>query len=253
MSKDIVMLHGANCGGWCFDKFRKIFEARGWTCHTPDLIGHGAHRADAKMSLAGVGMADYKVQMAGFVKNLPELPTLLGHSMGAVTAQQLAAEGLAEKLVLASPAPRAGILPPTAPEKQLGQDLMTIGDFWNQVIDPNFDLAKIYTLNRLSADEQRRVFDKLGPESGRALFELFVWMFDQTAATVVETDAVRCPVLCLSGTDDRIVSLQTARATARAYPQAERWELEDHAHMLLLEPGAEEIANRIVDWLSRTK
>jgi len=57
---------------------------------------------------------------------------------------------------------------------------------WNHVIDPNFDLAKIYSLNRLPADEQRRVFDQLGPESGQALFELFVWMFDQTGATVVE-------------------------------------------------------------------
>jgi non-heme chloroperoxidase len=250
MGKDIVMLHGANCGGWCFGKFRNVFEARGWTCHTPDLIGHGAHKADAKTSLAGVGMSDYRVQMADFVKTVPEPRTLLGHSMGAVIAQQLAAEGLAEKLVLASPAPRAGILPPTAPEKQLGQDLMAIGDFWTRVIDPNFELAKTYTLNRLPADEQRLVFDRLGPESGRALFELFVWMFDQTAATIVKTDAVHCPVLCLSGTDDRIVSLETARETASAYPQAEIWELEDHAHMLLLEPGAEKIANGIVDWLS---
>jgi pimeloyl-ACP methyl ester carboxylesterase len=195
-------------------------------------------------------MADYRAQMADFVKDLSEAPVLLGHSMGAVIAQQLAAEGLAKKLVLASPAPRAGILPLTNPEKQLGQDLMSIGDFWNHVIGPNFDLAKIYSLNRLPADEQRRVFDQLGPESGRALFELFVWMFDQTGATVVETNAVRCPVLCLSGTDDRIVSLQTARETAGAYSQAEFWELEDHAHMLLLEPGAERIANAIIGWLS---
>jgi non-heme chloroperoxidase len=170
--------------------------------------------------------------------------------MGAVLAQQLASEGLAEALVLASPAPRAGILPPTDAEKQLCQDLMTIGDFWTRSIDANFDLAKIYTLNRLSAEEQARVFDKLGPESGRALFELFFWMFDKEGATAVDTGAVRCPVLCLSGADDNIVSLQSAHATASAYSQAEFWELEGHAHMLLLEPGAERIANRIADWLA---
>ena len=39
MTKDIVMLHGANCGGWCFDKFVPVFESRGLTCHAPDLIG----------------------------------------------------------------------------------------------------------------------------------------------------------------------------------------------------------------------
>ena len=54
VSKDIVMVHGASEGGWCFDKFRGPFEERGWTVHTPDLIGHGRDKADAKTTLAGV-------------------------------------------------------------------------------------------------------------------------------------------------------------------------------------------------------
>lgn len=251
MGKHIVMVHGANCGGWCFDEFRKVFEARGFTCHAPDLIGHGADKATGKGTLAAVGMADYRAQLAAFLETLPAKPILLGHSMGAILAQQLAADDLALKLVLASPAPRAGILPPTDAEKQLGQDLMTIGDFKARAIDPNFDLACIYTLNRLSKDEQRRVFDQFGPESGRALFETFFWMFDQSGATDLDTRAVHCPVLCLSGTEDNIVSVETARETAIGYPQAAFWELEGHAHMLLLEPGADKIAERIADWLTK--
>jgi pimeloyl-ACP methyl ester carboxylesterase len=250
MSKTIVMVHGSNCGGWCFDSFRKVFEARGFTCHAPDLIGHGADKATGKGTLASVGMADYRAQMTAFVEGLPEKPILLGHSMGAVIAQQLAADGLCEKLVLASPAPRAGIVPPTDPEKQLCRDLMSIGPFWTRAIDPNFELACFYTLNLLPKDAQSRVFDQFGPESGRALFETFFWMFDQTGATAVETDAVRCPVLCLSGAQDNIVSLETARQTAGAYPQSAFWTLKDHAHMLLIEPGAEKIAGRIADWLA---
>jgi pimeloyl-ACP methyl ester carboxylesterase len=41
MAKDIVMIHGANEGGWVFDQFKATFEELGWTCHAPDLIGHG--------------------------------------------------------------------------------------------------------------------------------------------------------------------------------------------------------------------
>ena len=250
MSKTIVMVHGANCGGWCFDIFREVFQACGFTCHAPDLIGHGADKATGKGTLASVDMADYRAQMTAFVEALPEKPILLGHSMGAVVAQQLAADGFAEKLVLASPAPRAGIVPPTDPEKKLCQDLMSIGPFWTRAIDPDFELACFYTLNLLPKDEQQRVFDQFGPESGRALFETFFWMFDQTGATSVETDAVGCPVLCLSGAQDNIVSLETAKQTAGAYPQSAFWKLKDHAHMLLIEPGAEKIAGRIADWLS---
>lgn len=249
MTKTILLVHGANCGGWCFDVFCKTFEARGFSCLAPDLIGHGADKAGGIGKLTGIGMADYRAQMAAFVEALPEKPILLGHSMGAVIAQQLAASGLADKLVLVSPAPHAGILPATDAEKQLCQDLMSLGEFWTSAFDPNFDLACALTLNRLPAEEQRRVFAELGPESGQALFETFFWMFDKTGATMVDTNAVTCPVLTLSGVDDRIVSLATAKATAASYPDSPFWALDGHAHMLLVEDGAPDIAGRIAAWL----
>jgi pimeloyl-ACP methyl ester carboxylesterase len=249
MAKDIVMIHGANEGAWCFDRFRAVFEALGWTCHAPDLIGHGTRAADAAKTLVGVGMADYRAELEAFLKTVPPRPVLLGHSMGGVLAQQLAAQGLARALILVAPAPRAGILPPTEGEKKLDRDLIGLGAFWKTVINPDFDLARSYTLNRVPETEQRAVFDKFGPESGRAFFELFFWMFDLTGATSVDTAAVICPVLCLVGGDDKIVSPQTARETARPYRDATFWELDDHGHMLVLEPGADQIARRIADWI----
>jgi pimeloyl-ACP methyl ester carboxylesterase len=249
MAKDIVMLHGANEGAWVFDRFRQVFEARGFACHASDLIGHGTKGADASKTLAGVGMQDYLAELEAFLGTLPPKPVLLGHSMGAILAQQLAAQGLASGLILVAPAPRSGILPPTDAEKQLGQDLMALGPFWKSVINPDFDLAKSYTLNRVPEAEQRAVFDKFGPESGLAFFQMFFWMFDRTAATVVDTRKVNCPVLCVAGADDALVSVATARRTADGYPGADFWELASHGHMLVLEPGAEDIARRIADWL----
>jgi non-heme chloroperoxidase len=249
LTKDIVMLHGANAGGWCFDTFRKVFEELGWTCHAPDLIGHGAQKADATRVLLDKGIADYRDEMRTFVQSLGTKPVLLGHSMGAVIAQQLAAEGLASMLILVSPAPRSGILPQTDAEKQLAKDLMAAGPFWTKVLDPVFDLARVYTLNKLPEAEQRTVFDKFGPESGRALFELFFWMFDQTCATVVDTEKISGRVLCLSGSEDRIVSLDTAGATAAGIKDAAFVVLEGHGHLPMLEPGAEQLARRIMSWI----
>ena len=130
MPKDIVMLHGANAGGWCFERFRTVFESLGWTCHMPDLIGHGDDAAANQAKIAGVGMADYRVQLRSFLTSFAVPPVILGHSMGAVLAQQLAAERLAQALILVSPAPRAGLLPATDGEKQLARDLMMLGPFW---------------------------------------------------------------------------------------------------------------------------
>jgi pimeloyl-ACP methyl ester carboxylesterase len=243
------MVHGVNCGGWCFETFGSVFEARGFECLTPDLVGPGADKANGIEKITGVGIADYLAQMRDLFAQLPRKPTLLGHSMGAVIAQRLAAEGLAEKLVLVSPAPRAGILPSSSLEKQLGQDLMSLGPFWTRAFDPNFEIACDISLNRLSPQRQRKVFESFGPESGRALFELFFWMFDPTRATAVDTQAISCPVLTLSGSDDRVVPLGTAKATADSYPGSPFWVLEDHAHMALMEDGADKLASRIADWL----
>ena len=187
------MLHGANAAGWCFDKFRAVFEGQGFTCHAPDLIGHATGKANAGQVLKGVGIADYRAEMAAFVGRFASPPILLGHSMGAVIAQLLAAEGQASALVLAAPAPRAGIVSQTAAEKKLARDLMAAGDFSPRCSTPSSTSPKS-TLNRLPESKQRAVFDKFGSESGRALFELFFWMFDETGATAV--DRARCAALC---------------------------------------------------------
>jgi pimeloyl-ACP methyl ester carboxylesterase len=249
MAKDIVMVHGANEGGWCFDKFRGVFETLGWTCRAPDLIGHGSDAADAKTRLVGVGMGDYLAQLRTLLKTFAAPPVLLGHSMGGILVQQLAAEGLARALILVAPAPRSGILPATGSETRLDQDMMSLGAFWNTVINPDFDLAKVLTLNCVPAAEQRAVFDKFGPESGLAFFQMFFWMFDKTNATAVDTKKVRCPVLCLVGKDDKMVSPASARMTTSAYAGSTFWELDGHGHMLVLEPGAEDIARRIASWI----
>ncbi|MEM7191806.1 MAG: alpha/beta hydrolase [Pseudomonadota bacterium] len=249
MTRAIILIHGVNCGGWCFDRFRAVLEQAGFDCHAPDLIGHGADKTNGIEKLTGTSIADYRAQIAGLAESLPEKPILLGHSMGAVIAQQIAASGAAEKLVLVSPAARAGILPGSPAEKQLGQDLMSLGAFWTKAFDPNFEIAREISLNRLSAERQREVFDQFGPESGQALFELFFWMFDQGAATEVDTGAIQCPVLTLVGTEDHVVSIESAKATAAAYPGSPFWALEGHGHMLLEEDGADLLAKRIAAWL----
>lgn len=201
------------------------------------------------MVLVGVGLAEYRAEFAAALSALPPQPVILGHSMGAVLAQQLAASGLGHALILVSPALCAGILPSSDSEKDLSQSLMGIPSFWKTVINPDFDLSGFYSLNRVPKDEQRGVFDKFGPESGLAYFEMFFWMLDKVKAAAVDTSAVRCPVLCLSGTDDNLVSLATARATALPYRDAQFWEEAGHGHMILVEPGAEDIARHIAAWI----
>ena len=90
----------------------------------------------------------------------------------------------------------------------------------------------------------------MGAESGRVMFEMFFWMFDDDHAMKVDIDKVVCPVLIVSGTEDRAVNPDTCRALAKLYgDHATFMPVEDHAHFLFMEPGWEKPAAQIAGWL----
>lgn len=249
MSGNIVLIHGAFEGAWCFDPFAAVLRRRGFDCHAPNLRYHGTPGA-ADPGLAGTSIADYTRDMAAFVRTLPEAPVLIGHSMGGLIAQQLAASGLARALVLLASVAPWGVLPSSDWERKVATGLMSTGPFWTRSLQSSFDVAKTDALASLPPADQRAVFDRLGAESGRALFEMFFWMFDDHAATRVNTAAVRCPALVLAGADDKVVAGATGRRIAELYgARATFRELPGRGHLLSLEPGAEALAADCADWI----
>ena len=250
MSNTVLLIHGAFSGGWCFQDFIPVLAARGFDCRAPDLRFHVSGPArEPDPRLARTSIADYTGDMAELAASLPDAPIIVGHSMGAVIGQQLAAKGLARALVLFAPGAPWGILPSTEDELALAMGLMQASPFWDKALKPSFEVARKDSLASLSPDAQRRVFDQFSAESGRALFELFFWMFDQRRTTAVETAKVTCPVLVVSGSDDKVVSAVTARRIAELYPQASFHKAAGRGHLLIMEEGAKALAERCADWM----
>jgi non-heme chloroperoxidase len=241
------MIHGAFAGGWCFEKFRIRFEQRGWQCVSPDLPGHGQRDGD----LAGLGLADYVDDLTARVRALEVLPVLVGHSMGGLLAQMLAARGLARAAILLAPAAPWGILPSTDYEIATARGLMALGPFWTGRLDPSFEVVVGSSLNCLPPDRQRSVFDRLGQESGQALLESMFWMFDPGATSRINAIDIECPLLCVAGARDRMIAATTVRQTAAKYGELATYvEFDDKGHMLMLESGWEEVADTCLDWLA---
>jgi len=252
MAKTVVLIHGAFCGGWCFDDFTPVLSARGFTCHAPDLRYHVSGPArDPDPWLAHTSIADYTRDVAELIAGLPEPPVVVGHSMGAIVGQQLAARGLAHSLVLLASGAPWGILPSTDDELALAMGLLQASPFWDRALNPSFEVACRDSLAGLDAAAQRRVFDCFSPESGRALFELFFWMFDKARTTAIDTVKVACPVLVVSGSDDKVISATTGRKIARLYPQATFHEAHGRGHFLILEVGSRQLAERCADWIEQ--
>ena len=81
--------------------FRTHFEALRWQCHSPAYRHHDRPLSEESSTLlAGASIADYVEDVAAAVAKLDAQLILVGHSLGGVVAQKLAARGLARAIVL---------------------------------------------------------------------------------------------------------------------------------------------------------
>ncbi|HJW41449.1 MAG TPA: alpha/beta hydrolase [Rhizomicrobium sp.] len=243
------MIHGAFCGPWAFETFRRPFEKAGWRVHAPALRHH-EHGARPSRALGTTSLADYLRDLEKFVAGLDAPPVLLGHSLGGLLAQMLAAKGLARALALLAPCPPWGVLPSTAFEIASAGTMLLAGDYWNQPLKPDYGIAAAHSLDRLPPTERHRIFSHFVPESGLATFEIMHWAFDVKRAALVHPESVTCPILCLVGSYDRINPPATVKRIAERYKgRALYEELQGHSHWLVGEPGWEKIASRTINWI----
>ncbi len=251
MTPPVVLIHGTNAGPWTMINFAEYFKQEGFQCYCPAYRYHDRLPSDETSAfLVGTSIEDYVEDIAQFVENLDTLPMLVGHSLGGIVAQKLAARELARAIVLLNGSVNWGVLPTTDEERALGKRLMSAGGFWEDVLLPDYETMAKYGFNKLESNDQRRVFERLGPESGRVMFELFFWMFDENQTTKIDYERTTCPVLMVSGSEDLAIPPSTARSIAERYGlQATFYEAKGFGHYLMLEPEWKKIAQICLEWM----
>lgn len=245
----VVMIHGAFCGGWVFDNWRSVFEELGYEVHTPTLRHHDCGR-EPPVELGSTSVLDYAHDLEQLLDGLDEKPILIGHSMGGLLAQMLAAQCDVRALVLLAPSAPWGVLPSTPFEFASAQALYFAGDFWNRPLAPTRWIAAANALDNVPEAEHDAILHRFVPESGLATFEIMHWPMDFKRATAIDPCDVSCPILCLAGARDRINPPGTVRRVAQRYRgRAAYEELDGHSHWLIGEPGWQKIAATALAWL----
>lgn len=244
--RTVMLIHGMWSRPQVWENFRHFFEARGYRVLTPTLRHHDIEpwmRPDP--ALATTSLVDYADDLETEIVRLDEKPFVIGHSMGGTLAQMLAARGLIGGATLLATAHCAPVfaLPPSLVTIFLREIMLT--PFWRRTFLPSYKAMRGLVLNGLNESDARNLYASLIAESGRSFFELAFWYLDRRRAALIDPARVACPLLLLTGVDDRLTPLSTARRTAEHYGRKARLEaLSGHAHWLPGEPGWERIAER---------
>lgn len=253
MNQTIMMIHGMWGGGWYWENFKNHFEAGGYTCLTPTLRYHDTDpKSEPHPNLGSTSILDYAADLEKLIGNTGGKPILIGHSMGGLITQILASRGLASAAVLLAPASPRGIMALQPSVIKSFKSVLLRWAFWKTPMRQTFDEAVYSMLHLLTPEQQKKVYGHFVYESGRAAAEIGFWLLDGKRATEVDEKKVTCPMLIIVGTEDHITPTAVVKQVHKKYKNNSTYfELKKHAHWIMGEPGWEEVAKTISDWLKR--
>src|SRR4051812_20957420 len=233
----VLMMHGAFSTHEVFRPWIRCFAEHGYRAVSVARRGRlGLGPANAK----GLQFADYLEDSRRVIEALGEKPVLVGHSLGGLLAQKLAEEDRCAAAVLVAPAPPRSLVPALHALRPLAALLPSIL-MGKPMARP--ETCERIALNRVKCPmERQRIRESLVHESGAVFREMML------GRVRIDASKVRCPVRVIAARDDLVIPPRLAQLTAKQY-KAELVIYENNGHWLVEEPGADEIASGIVQWL----
>jgi len=255
MSKTMVMIHGMWGGGWYWQSMREYFEAQGYEVHTPYLRHHKLSTEQISTGkglpeeLGTTSLIDYVDDLDTFINGLPEIPIIVGHSLGGLVAQKLAERQLCARLILLAPAPPNDVPAITWGGIKSFFSLLKTWGFWRKPHRPDFESCVYSSFAKLPVAEQRTCYERMVYDSGKLVVEIALPFLDGAKSSAVDATSINVPTLVIGASDDLLIPPQVVKKIAKKYAQSEYRCLDNQTHWLMYEPGWERCAKLIDDWL----
>jgi pimeloyl-ACP methyl ester carboxylesterase len=204
------------------------------------------------MKIASLSLRDYTDDLATFVNSLDSPPLLIGHSMGGLLAQLVAARTRHAGLVAACPAPAAGILGTTRTTLRMSLPHLLRPRSWTKPWQPpTFEQLRRWIANTQTEEIAREIYDGFVCESGRYLWELLLAVPKLSKANFVDFAAITAPVLVMGAECDRIVPAVIVRRTAARYQHGTSVEIPRSDHRVFSGAALPITMSYIEDWMAR--
>lgn len=211
----------------------------GFECHCVTLPGRDPIEEDR---LRHTDLEEYFETVLTAHGALDEAPIVIGHSLGGLLAQKLAAATDCAALVLLASVP-PGMLPAQLVALPHLARLMPAILAGRPVL-PSESTMRNVPLSPLDRAEQDVILPELVPDSARVFRSLLLG----SRQTKVDTSAVTCPVLCVSGGSDRNVSTRTSKRIARRY-RATHQHHRGAPHWIIAESLLDEVFPGVLTWI----
>jgi pimeloyl-ACP methyl ester carboxylesterase len=251
-TKHVVLIHGSWSRGEQWAPARAAFEQRGYTVHTPTLRHHELPLDEGVSKIASLSLRDYTGDLVALVASLDGPPILVGHSLGGLVVQLVAARTRPAGIVAACPSAvgPAGLNPTTL--RLSFRHGLQPRPWAKPVYPPTWEQFRRAAAHAQAEETARQVFDDLVCESGRVLFfELAVPWLDRAKAATVDVAAITGPVLVIGGAVDRIVPTRLGRRCAARYRNGTYAEILGSDHLVFHGNALSVTMDHIDDWITR--
>ncbi len=242
---EIVLVHGAWHGAWCWQQgFADHLAARGISSTSVSLRGHAGSVVGLRLNR--LRMRDYVDDVRQVVGSL-DAPFVAGHSMGGGVVQGFLARtdrpSVRGAALLASMPPRGviGVTQHTARTRQGTFVVSNLTQDLGRLVREPEHVREMFFRPETSRQVVDHATAHVQSESYRAFLDML--LLDRPRPRPVDV-----PLLVLGAGQDAFFSPQDVADTARA------WGVDAHmvdgiGHDLMLDDGWESVADRLADWV----
>jgi pimeloyl-ACP methyl ester carboxylesterase len=253
----IVFITGAFIHHSCWNEWRIYFESKGYKTLAPpwphkDASAEELRNRHPDAAVASNRLADVTNHYADIIKNLPDKPILIGHSIGGLMVQLLLQQGLGVAGVAIHSVPPQGIF--TLKFSFLKAGWGPLGFFTS--VKKSFLMSFkgwIYAFtNGMKPEQQTASYYSLAiPESKLIVRDT------TTKAAHVNFENPHAPLLLTSGSEDHTIPASLNHSNYKKYWKSnsvtDYKEFKGRNHFVLGQPAWREDADYILEWIACNK